>query len=129
LLKSFESDFRATETEYDQRKKKQKSKREQEDQAKEEREAMDQQLVDSFERRKQEHIKAKISLLSEIEIASLKDEFVQNTMGNEMFKRIYQTKGFDHPVIQIQRNKFLAPILLTIEELDILNFTMEGGAK
>lgn len=92
LLKSFESDFRATETEFDQRKKKEKAEREKENAGIKESENQRQQLLESFERRKQDRAKSKIAQLSDTEITDYKNEFIQVTISNEMFKRIYEAK-------------------------------------
>lgn len=122
LLKSFENDFRPLETEYDQSRRQESAEKESEDQARKEREEHHQYLLQAFEQRKQERINARAALLSQDELDHLKEEFIQNTLSNEIFKRLYQTKGFDNPVVQIQWNKFLAPVLLTEEELDFSNF-------
>lgn len=127
LLKSFESDFRPLETEYDQVRKQELTEKEFEALANKEREEHFQHLLQSFEQRKQERIIARAALLSPAELDHLKEEFIQNTLSNEIFKRLYQAKGFDNPVIQIQRNKFLAPVLLTEEELDFSNFQATAG--
>lgn len=92
LLKSFESDFRPAETEYDQKKRKDLAEQEQESLYNKEKEDEYQQLLQLFEQWKQEHISARAALLSQEEITHLKDEFIQNTLSNEIFKRMYQAK-------------------------------------
>lgn len=92
LLKSFESDFRPLETEYDQVRKQELTEKEFEALANKEKEEHFQQLLQSFEQRKQERIIARAALLSPAELDHLKEEFIQNTLSNEIFKRLYQAK-------------------------------------
>ncbi len=118
LLTSFESDFRSAETEQDQSKKKQKALKAQETEAAKAREAERQSLLDAFETWKGDLVKTRIGELAETEIARLKNAFIESISNNEIFKRIYNSKGFEYPTIQIQWHKFLCPVLLTPEELD-----------
>lgn len=107
LLKSFQDDYRQEETEYSKQQKKSKAEIEK---AKVEQTAAEQARE---ERRKQflEERKTKLNAvkekLTDIEIIELKAEFETEMMQTDFFSQIYKTKGFEHGVIQQQRDRFL----------------------
>lgn len=61
--------------------------------------------------------------LSEKDKGSLKQEFDSAIEKNTFFTKFYQQKGWNHPVIESQRNSFLQKNLLNNDELNIDNFT------
>jgi len=118
LLKAFHDDYRPIETEYDREKKaaeevKQKQfLEEQQEQLKKE------GLRVQYEEDLSDQISHLLESLSSEEITSLKDQFVVQKGDNPLMKKFFESKGFENPIIQHQRKKFLAVQFLSDEYKD-----------
>ncbi|MEL7120692.1 MAG: replication initiation protein [Bacteroidota bacterium] len=116
ILKAFQVDYRPQETPLDKKKKaEEQQKKEQEAKVQEEKALLDKQRT-AHENRKKSRIESTLKSMEADTIEQLKTDFLQEIEENELFSKMLQSKGFDHPVIQIQRIKFLSSILLSAEE-------------
>lgn len=75
-----------------------------------------------FHNWKKNKIDEQLSLLEPLEVESLKTEFTERITENSLFLKILQTKGFEHPVIQIERYKYLESKVLAKNDTDFEKF-------
>lgn len=61
-----------------------------------------------FEKERKQKLEQVLSNLSEDEIAELQAEFIANIKSNDLLSKILQKKGLDNPMLQPQRQNFLA---------------------
>ena len=108
LLKAFEHDFRPTVTELDQlRAEKETAERERQTKIEEKRRAEEEQKK-SFEAERRKNLEEVISGLSAEELDQLREEFSDSLSQTPVMEKILKTKGIDNPMLQPQRENFLA---------------------
>lgn len=71
-----------------------------------------------FQNWKKNKIDEQLEVIEVLELESLRNEFTERMTENSLFLKMLQTKGFEHPVIQIEWYKYLEPKLLAEDDMD-----------
>ena len=82
------------------------------------------ELKSAFDEWRFEKVKKLLEKMEQSKVEQYKTEFVASILEdqNSFFAKMYQTKGFEFPVIQNHRHKFLAAHLLAENDNDFENY-------
>ena len=79
-------------------------------------------MQQAFANWKKELIESKLLQIEKTRVEELKEIFIQEFTSNEIMRKVFDTKGFDHPLVVAARHKYLSNSLLTEEENSINHF-------
>lgn len=130
LMKAFQVDFRPVETPYDKAKKAEQLQAAQDEQAAKAKEKEQQELQKAFDKKKDEAVENLLKGFDQTDLKSLKEEFTTGIKDNPLFSKMLESKGFDSPVLQVHRKRFLAENHLPQEvyDFDFYLQQLENGA-
>lgn len=116
LLKAFQDDYRPQLTPNEKKLQKKQEHKAKEEQLQAEQQTLLKAQKTAFENWKNSLLEEKLNAMGAEEYEQLKTAFTEEIQANNLFTKFYRSKGFDHPVIQIQWHKYLTPSLLSAEE-------------
>ena len=65
-------------------------------------------FTSAYTQRKKQEVELAISKIPDEKREKLKKVFLMEFTAKEMFRKIYDSKGFDHPLVQAQRLKWIS---------------------
>ena len=109
LLKAFQENFIPEETEYSKRQKKEAEKKKAQQQERENKIKAEKEKRKAFQTWKAKEVKRRLNDLSSSELENLFQEYIGSILDHPIFSKMYEAKGFENPIIQDNRHRYLEP--------------------